>query len=392
MKKYIDFLLIFLLIFFTFQFFTNKKNPETSTTGVVFETRDTKYTIPASVFLDIQNNTSEKMSFDWCDAISLTHKWESVSVPPEYCGDINLAPWEKATIDFSYLYTIFEDPGDYAFEFQYDEKKYFSQIEVKNRGTLGKIFVEIFYAPIFNLMAYLLERFSYSLGWAIISLTILIRIVLLYPQHKMMVSQRKLQKIQPKIKAIQEKYKWDSQKVWVELMALYKKEKVNPFGSCGFLIIQMPILLVMYNIILNIKSPTNAFYLYPFLLDFHVSDISYDFFGIDLLSAGGITGLILAVSIAIIQYIQIKLSLNNNTQNTSQESKKWVVLEKKKWENDYTNFMPDPEMMNKFMLYGIPVMVWVFTFTLYAGVWLYWGVSTIFTIFQQLFVNKIIKK
>jgi membrane protein insertase Oxa1/YidC/SpoIIIJ len=54
--------------------------------------------------------------------------------------------------------------------------------------------------------------------------------------------------------------------------------------------------------------------------------------------------------------------------------------------------MPDPEMMNKFMLYGMPVMVAVFTYTLVAWVGLYWGMSTLFMIVQQLIVNKILKK
>ena len=52
----------------------------------------------------------------------------------------------------------------------------------------------------------------------------------------------------------------------MKLMELYKKEKVNPMGSCGFLLIQMPILLVIYNIILSIKDPSNFFYTYSFLL------------------------------------------------------------------------------------------------------------------------------
>jgi len=56
-------------------------------------------------------------------------------------------------------------------------------------------------------MAFLLEITNYSLGWAIIIITIIIRIILLYPQHKMMVSQAKMQKIQPKIKEIQNKHK-----------------------------------------------------------------------------------------------------------------------------------------------------------------------------------------
>ncbi len=63
----------------------------------------------------------------------------------------------------------------------------------------------------YNTMIFLLELFTGSLGWAIIAITVLIRILLMYPQHKMMVSQKKLQAVQPKIKAIQEKYKGQQQ-------------------------------------------------------------------------------------------------------------------------------------------------------------------------------------
>ena len=68
-------------------------------------------------------------------------------------------------------------------------------------------------------------------------------------------------------------------------MKLYKTEGVNPMGSCGFLLIQMPILLVIYNIILNITSLKNEFYLYPSMKDFHIADIDFSFFGLDLLGA-----------------------------------------------------------------------------------------------------------
>lgn len=388
MKKYIDFLLIFFLIFFTFQFFTSK-NQTLPPEGIVFATDSSSYSIPASIFLSVENNTLETLTFDSCGAISINNNGNTIALPEGFCGEVILPAGEQAKLDYSQLYTLFENPGTYIFELQLDGKKYLSQIEVKNRGTLGKIFVGLFYAPMYNLLAYIVQFFSYSLGWGIILMTIFIRILLLYPQHKMMVSQRKLQKIQPKIKDVQEKYKGDSQKLGLELMALYKKEKVNPMGSCGFLIIQMPILLVIYNIILNIKDPANAFHLYSFHQEFLISDISYNFFGIDLLSAGGVVGIFLALFIAVIQYIQIRLSLANQVKDTS---KKWVVLEKKKWADSYNSMMPDPEMMNKFMLYGMPAMVAVFTYTLFAGIWLYWWVSTLFAILQQLFVNKIVKK
>ena len=204
-----------------------------------------------------------------------------------------------------------------------------------------------------------------------------------------MVSQRKMQAIQPKIKKLQEKYKGKQQEMGVELMKLYKTEGVNPMGSCGLLLIQMPILLVIYRIIMDITSVKNEFYLYSFIPEFHVSQIDYKFFELDLLGAGWVAGLLLALSVAVIQYIQVKLSFAGRAKD---EKKDWVVLEKKKGEDSYNSMMPDPDMMNKIMLYGMPVMVGVFTYTLIAWVGLYWWISTLFAIFQQLFVNKIIKK
>jgi len=54
--------------------------------------------------------------------------------------------------------------------------------------------------------------------------------------------------------------------------------------------------------------------------------------------------------------------------------------------------MPDPEMINKFMLYGMPAMVWVFTYTFFAWIGIYWWISTWFMLVQQIIVNKILKK
>ncbi len=54
--------------------------------------------------------------------------------------------------------------------------------------------------------------------------------------------------------------------------------------------------------------------------------------------------------------------------------------------------MPDQEVINKFMLYGMPSMIAVFTYSLIAGVGVYWAISTTFTIIQQLIVNKITEK
>ena len=390
MKKILDVLLISLLIFMGINLLTADKN-QTPSWEIVFNSVKKSYAIPAAINFELKNSTTEALSFNTCENISVLNNGNTLALPETACKDITVAAWETQIINFAPYYELFSTPGSYNFELSVDDKKFIAQTQTKNRGTIGKLFVGVFYAPIYNLMIFLVNLFWNSLGWAIVAITILIRIVLLWPQHKMMVSQRKLQAIQPKIKKLQEKYKKDSQKLWVELMGLYKKEKVNPMGSCGFLLIQMPIILVIYNIILNIESPTNPFYLYGFQSWFDMTAMSSTFFGMDLLTAGGIVGILLAAFIWCIQFIQIKLSLSFNKKNTD-EKKKGVVLEKKKGANDYSSMMPDPEMMNKFMLYGMPGMVAVFTYTLFAWVGLYWWISTLFAIFQQIVVNKLVYK
>ena len=387
MKKFLDILIIVLLTFLIINLFTADKDSNTSW-ELVFEAADSKYSIPAEVELLIKNHTPDTVAFNSCDTVVITRLGEPVLSGTGSCQDISVLPWENGTLSYGKQYASFLKTGQYVFEINYDDKKYLEVFQVNYKWTFGKIFTALLYDPIYNLMIGITKIFSGLLWWWIIIITIIIRIILLYPQHKMMVSQKKLQAIQPKIKDIQAKYKWDNQTLGLKMMELYKKEKVNPVGSCGFLLIQMPILFVLYHVILKIQDPSNAFHLYSFLNDYDVTTISYYFFGIDLLGAGWITWVILGLSVGAIQFIQVKLSLANNPMN----NKKTVVLEKKKDDAWYNAMMPDQDMINKFMLYGMPAMVCVFTFTLIAWVGIYWWISTLFMIFQQIFVNKILKK
>jgi YidC/Oxa1 family membrane protein insertase len=86
-------------------------------------------------------------------------------------------------------------------------------------------------------------------GFAIILLTILFRIVtfpLVWKQTKSMIE---MQKIQPKIKALQEKYKNNKEKQQEELMKFYSENKVNPFGGCLPLLLQMPLLFALFSVL-----------------------------------------------------------------------------------------------------------------------------------------------
>lgn len=386
MKKFLDILLIVLLTVLVINLFSHKDEVKVNNT-LSFEFADNNYSIPASVLVNVKNNTNSGIVFNTCNDLKIKYSGEDVKFNSWFCKDIILTSLSGTVIDYSSEYSSFENMWKYTMTVDLDWKEYIDQFELENNGSFKKIFVWLFYAPIYNLMIFLLNLFNWTFWWAIIAITAIIRSLLIWPQHKMMVSQKKLQAIQPKIKEIQDKYKGQQQVLWMKLMELYKKEKVNPMWSCGFLIIQMPILLVIYNIILSIKDPSNFFYTYTFLSNFDLNSIKYDFFWLDLLATWGIAWAILAITVALIQFVQIKLSLAGK-----EADKKWVVLEKKKWDNWYSQFMPDPEVMNKFMLYWMPAMVWVFTFTLFAWVGIYWGISTLFMLVQQFIVNKILHK
>lgn len=386
MKKFLDILLIVLLTIIVINLFSPKEEVVTNDT-ITFEFAKSSYTIPPSVWVKVNNNTDKAITFNTCDDIIINSSGKELTFSDDFCKDVTLDSASSTLIDYSSEYKNFLNVWKYNLTVNYDNKEYFDQFELENKGTIKKIFVWLFYAPIYNLMIFLLNLFWWVFWWAIITITAIIRLVLLWPQHKMMLSQKKLQNIQPKIKNIQKEHKGNQQVLWQKLMELYKTEKVNPMWSCGFLIIQMPILLVIYNIIISIQDPSNFFYAYSFLSDYKLDSIDFNFFWLDLLASGWIAWLILALFVAWVQFLQIKLSLA-----WKEQENKWVVLEKKKWEEWYSQFMPDPAVMNKFMLYWMPLMVWVFTFTLFAWIGLYWGISTTFMLLQQLIVNKILKK
>ncbi|MDD3302300.1 MAG: YidC/Oxa1 family membrane protein insertase [Candidatus Gracilibacteria bacterium] len=379
--KILNFLIIFFLTILLVNIFF-KDNSQNSNGTLTFNLEKKSYTIPASPVIVVSNNTQTDVKINTCKDININFSGEKLSFPNDFCKDIEIKANTKEKINYNKYYDKFGNIGVYNFIIKYDNKEYITQTEIKNKGLISKIFVGLIYAPLYNLTIFFVEFFNNSLGWAIITITLIIRLFLLYPQHKMMVSQRKLNAIQPKIKALQEKFKGNSQMLGVEMMKLYKDENINPFGSCGLLLIQMPILLVIYRIFINIKDYSNTYYLYNGLSNFNLDGIGHYFFGIDLLGVGGITGICLGIFIAVIQFLQVKLSLVKNNTN------KPVMLEKKKDAKDYQSLMPDQDVLNKFMLYGLPGMVGVFTYSLLAGVGVYWGISTTFTIIQQLIVNK----
>jgi len=90
-----------------------------------------------------------------------------------------------------------------------------------------------------------------SWGGAIIALTITVRALLIPLTYKQLKGMRALQALQPQIKEIQAKYKNDKQRMQQEMMRFYQENKVNPFASCVPLLAQLPVFITLFYVLQN---------------------------------------------------------------------------------------------------------------------------------------------
>src|SRR3989338_2887446 len=108
-------------------------------------------------------------------------------------------------------------------------------------------FNQILVFPLLNLLVFF-YNFIPDIGVVIILLTVLVRLVLLPSFHKSLKHQKALQDLQPKMNEIKEKYKNDKEQQAKAMMELYSAHKVNPLSSCLPLLIQLPILIALYQV------------------------------------------------------------------------------------------------------------------------------------------------
>jgi YidC/Oxa1 family membrane protein insertase len=122
-----------------------------------------------------------------------------------------------------------------------------------NRGLEGSIDFGWF-RPVSMPLLYILHffhRFTGSWGIDIILLTVLIKLILAPLTHKSFVSMKQMQKLQPQMERLKEKYKDNKEALNKEIMELYRRNKVNPFGGCLPMLLQFPVFIGLYNALLT---------------------------------------------------------------------------------------------------------------------------------------------
>lgn len=143
-------------------------------------------------------------------------------------------------------------------------------------------FFSILAKPIFYWLKWTEVHWTGNYGWAIVVLTLLINLAVFPLRLSSLKSARKMQKVQPLIKAINEKYKnigmRDPRKAEQnqEVMALYKREGINPFGGCLPMIVQLPFLYAFYEVLYAAIELRHAHWLWitdlsaPEMLPIHI--------------------------------------------------------------------------------------------------------------------------
>src|SRR5690349_15365521 len=137
----------------------------------------------------------------------------------------------------------------------------------------------------------LLHSLVHNWGWAIVLLTILIKSVFYPLNHASARSMAKMKVIAPKLKALQEQYAKDKQQLQIKMMEMYKTEKINPLGGCLPILVQIPVFIALYWVLLSAVELRHAPWI-GWIHDLSAPDPFY----------------VLPVIYAITAYLQVKLS------------------------------------------------------------------------------------
>jgi len=268
--------------------------------------------------------------------------------------------------------------------------------------TFGNIFNDFVVQPIFNLLIAIYALLpGHNFGLAIIIFTIVIRL-LMWPLVKKQLHQAKaMRKLQPEIKRIKAETKGNRQRESMLLMELYKERNISPFGSIGVLIVQLIILIGLYQglirVIDNPQAILDGAYMFiaglPGLqaLAADISKFDNTLFGVIDLSRAAISSqglylpaLLLVTGSAVAQYFQTAQLMPQTKDARSLRS-----ILKEAGEGKQADPTEIQAAMSKSFKYLIPALVFITTIYFAAALSLYWMVGGIVAYIQQ---SRILKR
>lgn len=257
-----------------------------------------------------------------------------------------------------------------------------------------ELFNLVFFGPIVNLLVLILRLLQAlgipgALGFSIILLTLVIRVLIWPFMATQLKSAKKMAELKPHLDELKTKHGKDRQALASAQMALYKEHGVNPAGGCLPALIQIPIVIALYQAILaffggshGLERINSLVYVSAwklnvppdlFFLGFSLADKPADFMRV------GPLVLLVPIITALLQFIQSKMMVAPVVKPYSSDS-----FEEKKEKGQAEDAM---SAVSSQMLYLMPVMIGYFAFSFPIGLSIYWNTFTVLGIWQQYLIS-----
>ncbi len=237
---------------------------------------------------------------------------------------------------------------------------------------ISSLFDTFIYIPIYNSLALLVSLVpGGDVGVAIIILTILIKFILFPLSLKALRTQAAMREIDPELKSIKEKYKDNREEQARRTMELLKEKKVNPFASIFLILIQLPVIFGLFFVFRLDSLDDTGLHFDPAILYSFVNNpdpVSFVFIGLIALSSSNI---ILAVLVSITQFV------NAQVMHMPTPSGKSGSIQ-----HDLA------KSMQVQMKYVFPIIMGFIAYFLSSALALYFLVSNLFQLFQELYVQR----
>lgn len=412
-KRILDFLLIFALVYLGYGAAKTYLFPEQTpaqSMPVVLQMQDSTVRFGVPPVIIIKNNTNAELTIpDRCprpvvDVFSVNDQNQLTDITPtEAVGDcmaidpipagksatVSLNPWKESVFSAPGLYEL-ELPleldglnqgtgsvmtGSTSEGSQYREG-IIVRFTISEAGVMAKLFRSFITKPLLNALIFIASILpGHNLGWAIIILTLVVKLLLFIPTQHALEGQKKMQLLQPKFEAIRKQHADNPAKMQEETMKIWKEYKVNPFQACLPMLVQFPVLIGLFYVIRDGSHLEYSKHLiYPFYQDLDWT-FGHMFFGLDLTKS---YVWIFPPILIVLQFIQMRLSF------LIADKKKAKQLEKQTTPQTDT----PQELQQKIMMYMLPLVIGFFALRYPSALSIYWGFSTLFAIGQQLIVNR----
>lgn len=363
-------------------------------TGVMLRMEDTSVRTGVDPILLIENHTEEALEiparcpmppvdlFFVSDAAG-EPKDVTASDPSGPCTALPMIePGATARINLGlWKYTAFAEKGTYEVRLPSAVSTatggtLSARFEVSDPGFLVQAFRGFIMKPLLNALIFIASILpGHDLGAAILLLTILVKLLLFLPTQHALEGQKKMQLLQPKFEEIRRLHKENPQKMQEETMKLWKEHKVNPFQACLPLLVQFPVLIGLFYVVRDGGDLALSRHLiYPIYEDLQWT-FDTSFLGLDLTKP---YVWLFPPMLVLLQFVQMKLSFTIADRKKAKE-----IKEKTTPQADTPQ-----EVQQRIMLYALPLMIGFFALKFPSAVSLYWGISTVFAIGQQMIVNR----